>query len=113
MILGGALVLATLVSSSAAKGTPSFPFSNATGSSDETFPTEVGHLGSFKYGKAPFVAQEDHLESDKWNRESIEMRWEPKDAEKDHATSDDIFRNLGISVTSEPRFLRKALYHKR
>ncbi|WME24523.1 DUF1846 domain-containing protein [Brachybacterium sp. GU-2] len=24
-----------------------------------------------------------------------------------------IFRNLGISVTSEPRFLRKALYHKR
>ena len=26
---------------------------------------------------------------------------------------EDIFRNLGISVTSEPRFLRKALYHKR
>ncbi|NMA78973.1 MAG: DUF1846 family protein, partial [Actinomycetales bacterium] len=24
-----------------------------------------------------------------------------------------IFRNLGISVTSEPRFLRKQLYHKR
>jgi len=24
-----------------------------------------------------------------------------------------IFRNLGISVTSEPRFLRRALYHKR
>src|SRR5699024_8144222 len=26
---------------------------------------------------------------------------------------EDIFRNLGISVTSEPRFLHKALYHKR
>ena len=26
---------------------------------------------------------------------------------------EDIFRNLGISVTSEPRFLRRALYHKR
>ena len=26
---------------------------------------------------------------------------------------EDIFRNLGISVTSEPRFLRKQLYHKR
>ena len=104
MILGGALVLATLVSSSAAKGTPSFPFSNATGSSDETFPTEVGHLGSFKYGKAPFVAQEDRLQSDKWNRESVEMRWEPKDAEKDHATSDDIFRNLGTTSPYHPAY---------
>ena len=26
---------------------------------------------------------------------------------------EDIFRNLGIFVTSEPRFQRKSLYHKR
>ena len=61
-------------------------------------------MGSFKYGKAPFVAQEDHLESDKWNRESVEMRWEPKDAEKDHATSDDIFRNLGTTSPYHPAY---------
>lgn len=29
------------------------------------------------------------------------------------SVDEDIFRNLGISVTSEPRFQRKSLYHKR
>ncbi|CCV00433.1 unnamed protein product [Malassezia sympodialis ATCC 42132] len=79
-----------------ARGTPTDPWNNVTGTSSQTFPTDVGFQGSVKYGAPPFLAQADQLKTSKPNHNSpVEMRWVPLNAEQDHATSDDIFRNLG------------------
>lgn len=81
-----------------AKGTNSDPWRNVTGTSSETFPTDVGFLGNMKYGAKPFLAQKDRLNTSRSNNDSsVEMRWLPWNAEEDAATSDDIFRNLGTT----------------
>jgi len=72
---------------------------------DWAFPTNVGHAGLVESGARPFRAQMGYINATSENRgESIELRWLPKDAAKDNATSDDIFRNLGPSSPYRPAF---------
>lgn len=74
-------------------------WNNVTGTSNITFPTAVGNPGVMVYGAAPILAEQDRLNTTKWqtNNFPVEMRWVPKDAHKDNATSDDIFRNQGAT----------------
>lgn len=103
MILGGAtLVLAALVSNSAARGTKSDPWRNVTGTSDEAFPTNVGFLGNMKIGDAPFAAQYNRHNTA--SGESVDMTWRPKNADRDNASSDDIYRNLATTSPYHPAY---------
>lgn len=71
-------------------------WNNVTGTSNITFPTDVGNLNDIVYGGLPFNAQEDKLNSTEFQKYyAPEMRWLPKNADKDNATSDDIFKNFG------------------
>lgn len=74
-------------------------WNNVTGTSNTPFPTDVGFAGPVAYGIPPLRSQVDKLNSTEFqgNNYGVEMRWLPKDADKDHATSDDIFRNLGTT----------------
>ncbi|KOS15215.1 3-phytase a precursor [Malassezia pachydermatis] len=74
-------------------------WNNVTGTSNTPFPTDVGFAGPVAYGIPPLRSQVDKLNSTEFqgNNYGVEMRWIPKDADKDHATSDDIFRNLGTT----------------
>jgi len=97
------LAMAIMTSVCWALGTPTGQWNNVTGTSSQTFPTDVGFLGSVKYGAPPFLAQVDQLKTRKSNHNSpVEMRWVPLNAEQDHATSDDIFRNLGTTSPYHP-----------
>ena len=82
------LLLGALVAPSAAASTPSVNWKNVTGTSSEAYPTDVGMLGPTEFGAAPFVAQKDRVNSTSIPNSAIEMRWKPKNADKDHATSD-------------------------
>ncbi|WFD24809.1 hypothetical protein MEQU1_003514 [Malassezia equina] len=92
------VTILTMMSVCWALGTPTNPWKNVTGTSSKTFPTDVGFLGSVTYGPPPFLAQVDQLKTSKPNHNApVEMRWVPQNAEQDHATSDDIFRNMGAT----------------
>ena len=82
---------------SAQQASPSVDWQNTTGNTAQAFPTDVGLLGPTLYGKTPFLAQQDKVNSTKPNpgNYGIELRFLPKDADKDNATSADIYRNLG------------------
>lgn len=90
------IVAAAIVSASKSSPSSSVYWGNVTGSEGLVYPTDVGFLGETKYGSAPFLAQEDKLNSTRPNSKyGVEMRWLPKNGEKKNETSDDIFRNLG------------------
>lgn len=87
---------------SAESATPT-NWNNVTGTSSKAFPTDVGFLGPEAYGKTPFVAQYDKLNSTKpFGNRGIETRFRPLYADRDNATSDDIFRNLGTTSPFHP-----------
>ena len=87
----------------AQEASPSINWNNVTGSSSKTFPTDVGVLGNMQYGKTPFLAQYDKVNSSKpFGYYGIEMRTLPLNHEKDNADSDDIFRNLGQTSPYRP-----------
>ncbi|WFD43224.1 hypothetical protein MPSI1_001881 [Malassezia psittaci] len=90
------LLCAALVSASASK--PALPsnYNNVTGTSSQAFPTDVGFEGNLAYSKPPLMAQTDKLNSTKSRGcFGVELRVEPLNYQKDNATSDDIYRNLG------------------
>ena len=85
-----------------AKSSDKVNWQNVTGTSSTAFPTAVGNLGDMLYAAPPFVAQENRVNSTSIPNTAIEMRWKPKDADKDNATSADIFRNLGAQSPYHP-----------
>ncbi|WFD01578.1 hypothetical protein MOBT1_000248 [Malassezia obtusa] len=87
---------------SAQSATPT-NWNNVTGTSDKVFPTDVGFLGKMAYGKTPFLAQKDKVNSSKpFGYYGVETRVLPLNHEKDNANSDDIFRNLGTTSVYHP-----------
>lgn len=96
-----ALVFATVA---LAKDATPVNWGNTTGTSNNPFPTAVGNLGDMGYGAAPFRAQVSRINTSEFdnNRWGVEMRWKPKHAKKDHASSDDIFRNVGAQSPYHP-----------
>lgn len=75
----------------------------ATCTAPSAFPTDVGMLGKIRDGANPFKAQEDKLNVT-WTGDhpAIELRWLPKNAARDGARSEDIFRNLGPASPYSP-----------
>ena len=89
-------VCAAVAKAADASASPSVNWGNVTGSEGQVYPTDVGFLGQTLYSAPPFLAQVDKLNTTRPNgKYGVEMRWLPKDGEKNNATSDDIFRNLG------------------
>ena len=87
----GVLVLSVYASSD-----QKINWKNVTGTSSVTFPTDVGVAGDRATGKTPLNAENDPLDTSRFQENyGIEMRWLPKDAEKNKASPDDIFTNLG------------------
>lgn len=67
------------------------------------FPTDVAHPGFTQPGAWPWRAQMDPLGVvDMDDNNAIQLHWLPKNATLDHATSDDIFRNLGTYTPYRP-----------
>ncbi|KAL4402655.1 acid phosphatase [Malassezia pachydermatis] len=82
---------------------PITSWNNVTGNANVTFPTAVGNTGDVAPGALPFKVQVDKLNSTTFQKVyAPEMRWLPRDAEKDNATSDDIFANLGAYTPWRP-----------
>ena len=92
--------LALLAQPGAAKDSTSFK--NTTGTSPILFPTDVGFGSDEVPGGAPYNAQIDKISYRPRTDASIEMRWLPKNAKRDHATSDDIFRHLANMTPYKP-----------
>ena len=87
---------------SAQSATPT-NWNNVTGTTSEAFPTDVGFLGTMAYGKTPFLAQDDKINSTKsFGNYGVETRELPLNGDKDNATSSDIFRNLGTTSIYHP-----------
>lgn len=89
------LALSTLCASrlATAKDKEEANWGNVTGTSPVTFPQNVGFGGEQKSGGSPFNAMVDTLGSD--HDDVVEMRWKPKDADKDHSSWEDLWYNLG------------------
>ncbi|WFD34126.1 hypothetical protein MCUN1_000961 [Malassezia cuniculi] len=104
MVVKYSLSVLVLAAVALAKGSSSVNWGNTTGTSSDPFPTAVGNLGDMGYAAAPFRAQVDKVNTPKFdnNRWGIEMRWKPYNAQKDGATSDDIFRNVGAQSPYHP-----------
>ena len=64
-MIGIALVAAALSTVVNAWGDQTINWKNTTGTSSETFPTDVGVLGDTATGQSPFNAQYDRFSSDK------------------------------------------------
>jgi len=102
-MIGIALVAAALSTVVNAWGDQTINWKNTTGTSSETFPTDVGVLGDAAIGQSPFNAQYDRFSSDKVELVyAIDMRHKPKNADQDQATTDDIYKNLGTYTPWRP-----------
>lgn len=67
-------------------------WSNVTGTSSTTFPTDVGHLGDMAVGLSPLTAQDDPLNSTDFVKGyGIDMRDKPLNG----GASDDVYTNFG------------------
>lgn len=90
-------------------------WNNVTGTSSETFPTDVGNLGTMAPGRAPFKAQFDKLNSTQANGPyGIEMRYLPKFGKKQNASASDVHGNFGPYTPWRPSnlFPETAAYKK-
>lgn len=68
-------------------------WNNVTGTSPDPFPTDIGFGGEQKSGGAPFNALNDPLGTA--HDDVVEMRWKPKYADRDNASWEDLWHNLG------------------